>query len=87
MAGMIYWNKQKKCHLSEATQPNQASLQCIITVWFITSLWSIIVWFERYVGAHESDRWNHIFSVHSVTDVYYLSNVINLQYMGRRPVW
>ena len=41
MAGMIYWNKQKKCHLSEATQPNQASTPSI-TVWFITSLWSII---------------------------------------------
>ena len=33
MAGMIYWNKQKKCHLSEATQPNQASTHSI-TVWF-----------------------------------------------------
>ena len=34
MAGMIYWNKQNKCHFSEATQPNQASTPSI-TVWFI----------------------------------------------------
>ena len=33
--------------------------------------------------ADESDRRNHIFSVYlqTVTDVYYLSNVVNLQYI------
>ena len=74
MAGMIYWNQQKTCHLwSHSTKSNHCTQ---ITLWFIITL--IWVCLGKMWGPRNLTGANHIFSVYpqTVADVYLYTDII-----------
>ena len=74
MAGMIYWNQQKKCHLwSHSIKSNHCTQ---ITLWFMTTL--IWVCLGKMWGPRNLTGANHIFSVYpqAVAEVYLYVDII-----------